>query len=456
MENNKTIHSIPVEKFKSDTDDFESWIELFEAAIEIAYNGATDAERRNAARRWLPLKLDDKARNTLTLVNGETWELLKENLQKALINPQDENKWRSRTPFIVWDGIESFQCLGTRVKRAVNRLHKGDKESEYYHRFADALPLDYQFGLNLGVPKDQRTIENAIDVADRVHTGILLKNTTTGTTGTAKTVSFTGAAMDDDRLKSLELAVQGMSVRMESMEAIQKGSEGAPLSRKDEARREFSSSRDRGSSRDRRPDSRDRRDRRDSYERDRRDHSREDRRRDDRDRYRAYNDSPYRGRSRRDSYDRRDYGGQSRDYRDQSRDYRRNDYRRDNYRSPSYQRSRNYDSRDRQYNGRYDSRDRQHDSRDRRYDSRDRQYDSRDRRTDSRDHRNNNGNSWGRQNSWDRGNNRNDQNRDNYRSPRRDDGRQNNETSQHRLAEFGEEWINAAIVEKRAREAQGN
>ena len=243
---NRVINSLPIEEFQSGTDDFESWIELFDTAIAITYKGATDQDKEIAARQWLPLKLDDQARLTLSNVTGEDWATLKNNLQKALIDPQDEERWNSRTPFITWDGVESFQSLATRVKRATDRFHRGDKEQEYYNRFDQALPFDYNLAFSFNIPKENRTIENALPIAERVRAS-LLKNKEKET-ATSNALFFTGAAMSNDEIEPLEQRMRSVTSRLENMELnATKESDNVPLNCRDEARlRLRSSSRNRG------------------------------------------------------------------------------------------------------------------------------------------------------------------------------------------------------------------
>ena len=417
----KQVNTLPVKEFKYGVDHFDSWIQLFEKAIKLAYKGAAADDIADASEQWLPLKLDDQARLVYDGVTGADWAAIKANLKKALVDPQEEYLWHARRATIVWDGVESFQSLGTRITRAVDTHHKGEKESEYFFRFRLALPRDYQRAIDLGCAKGDRTIKNAIDIAERVRVAdsdVGEAGATATPQAAPKTVTFTGASMTDDRLKSLELAVQGLSIRMENQETAKKA-EDEPRSRRDESRKEFFDNRDRRSS------SRDSRyDRRDSYERRRRDDSRDSRRsrHDSRDRYRAYDNSPYRGRSRRDSFDRRD--AYTRSYQDQDYDRRdsynrRDSYdRRDRYRSPSYARGSRYN---RSGSGR-DSDDRGRSDGWRRRDSRDRGY-GRSRQDTNR--------------RWD------------SRSPKKED------RPDHRLAEFNDvDWLCAAISEKRDRDRE--
>ena len=214
MAEGNSVYSLPINEFSSGVDHFESWISLFDAAIEITYKNATAADKQAAARQWLPLKLDDQARLIYSNVAGNTWAELKENLRKALIDPQEEYNWHAGKATITWDGVESFQCLATRVKRAVNTHQKSNKETEYYYRFILALPGDYQRIINLGLARDKRLIENAVDIAERVRV-----DSAGSSTAPSATTAFTGAAMSDDRIHSLELAMEGLALRVGNIES---------------------------------------------------------------------------------------------------------------------------------------------------------------------------------------------------------------------------------------------
>ena len=54
--------TLAVENFCSDKDDFEAWVNLFEAAIRLGYPSANLETFEGHCKIWLPLKLDDEAR----------------------------------------------------------------------------------------------------------------------------------------------------------------------------------------------------------------------------------------------------------------------------------------------------------------------------------------------------------------------------------------------------------
>ena len=361
-------------------EDFDSWVPLFERAVEVAHQ-IDKGDRRDAlCKKWLPLKLDDHSRTSLNSIDErKTWDETKTELSTRFADPQDRYNWLAGRDRIKWDGKESFHTLAARIKKKVDRHgFGGDKDQEYFFRFRDALREypEYQKSIDVGCG-DKWDLEEAKRIAGRLR--LADGNAAAAGVSTDKSVSFVGAAMSDDRLKSLELTLQGIAVRMENLEEESKKSR-TERSRNDSPVRERydrsqSRNRDRDHDRDRRDSrDRDRRDSRDSYRREDSRERRYDRRdsrdsRDSRSRDSSYGRYDRRGSdSRRGSADRRDYGRRgdydSRSYdrrspsrpRDYSQErssrerYNRDSYRRDGDRSPYRGGSRD-NSRDRRDGG---------------------------------------------------------------------------------------------------------
>ena len=387
----RTPYSLAVDNFKSHQDDFETWIELFESAIDLAYPAVDAATLNGHCIKWLPLKLDSEARTIYKNVTEAEWKKKKEKLSELLVNPEERYTWLTRRTTITWDGKESLHTLAAKIIQAVNKYDpkNGDKDREYFFRFRAAMPLEYKkaIDMNCGNDRPKRcTIAQAKTIACRLQAANAKATVSPGLAPTEKTVAFAGAAMSEERLKAVELGLQEMRVERSGNEA-----------RRTEDNRQYGrpNSRDRYDSRndsrvsDRRPDSRDR------YE----DRGRNDRFRNSRDsldrqndrygnRYRGYSNERQsydnRDRSRRDNYERpyrQEFRGNSRDRGDQGR-------------PTSSDRQSQFNQRDQQnYNTRPPSRER--------WNSRGR-WNSRD-RGNSRER----WNSRGRQPSRDRGNDRN-------------------------------------------------
>ena len=374
MATERATHSIPITDFQSDVDSFDNWIKRFEDAVVLSTN-APDDRKETLYKRWLPLKLDTKARE---LYDGcdqtAAWLAIKTELKNRLVDPQDKYNWQIRRTTITWDGKEDFHVLGNRIKRCVDLYDEtANKPSEYFLRFRQALPKDYRRAIDLGCDDTKRTIEEAKKMATKLRMSLLDDETTTpGETGRLtpeKSVSFTGAAMSDDRLKSVEMAVKSMGIRMDNIEESASASL-AQAEKKEDTDSQRSSWRDR---KDHRGRSRDRDS--DRYSRDSSRHSR------DGSRY-SRDSSRY---SRDGSRYSRDSSRYSRDSRDSSDDrgYR---YRRDSRESYRDRRDRRDGRDDRRNRDRRDDRDRRDRDRDSRRDhDRDRDRDRRRGRRDRTD-----------------------------------------------------------------------
>ena len=208
------MSTISVERFKTGEDDFEEWIQLFESSIVLGTNASTDARKIELYLRALPLKLDDEARALFKQCTG-TYAEKKEQMIELLIDPQEEYKWHAKKAKITWDGKESFHKLTAKVKKAVDKYDKlldaEAKAREYFFRFRNALPKNYRDAIDLGCGKNNRTIDDAKDFALRVQM-------TQNDDEEGKSVTFTGAVMSDDRLKTVEFSLTECAIRLENIE----------------------------------------------------------------------------------------------------------------------------------------------------------------------------------------------------------------------------------------------
>ena len=131
--------SIPCNDFQSGRDDFETWIEKFQSAVNVATNAPED-RKHPLYLQWLPLKLDDEARAVLKQVpQGTNYTDTIKRMKDLLIDEVEIYKWRAMKSQILWDGKESFQALATRVKRTVDKYEKeltnASKEWAYFFQF---------------------------------------------------------------------------------------------------------------------------------------------------------------------------------------------------------------------------------------------------------------------------------------------------------------------------------
>ena len=197
----------------------DEWFEIFENAVQLAMNPSTDARKWDLCKRWLPIKLDSEARAVYKQIPTTlTYEQTKAQLKDCLVDPNEVYKWKAMKSQIVWDGKESFQALATRVKRAVDNYEKelddNGKKWAYFFRFRESLPeTPYQDYIDLSLTKNDRTIENAMELASRVK----MTQRDKEPTREPKQVAFTGLAMADDRIGGLELAVAQLGTKIENL-----------------------------------------------------------------------------------------------------------------------------------------------------------------------------------------------------------------------------------------------
>ena len=163
----KVTNSLPIDPYCPEKDDFEDWIIRFESAVVLSTNVTDKARKHSLFLKWLSLKLDNRSRIILATCKETDWDKLKLELRDLLVDPQEKYDWRARRKTITWDGKESFHVLATNIMRSVDKYDpNANKQQEYFFRFRDALPLEYRRAIDLGVPEDRLTIDEAKKIAN--------------------------------------------------------------------------------------------------------------------------------------------------------------------------------------------------------------------------------------------------------------------------------------------------
>ena len=221
----KPTANVHIDKFDANSDDFEEWVLLFETAVQLATNVTSQGTLYGLYKKWLPLKIDESARQSLAQADQTAnWPDLKAQLANLLIDPQERYKWQIRQSTVKWDGKESVHQLATRVVRLVNKYERDMpdvyKRREYFNRFRDAFDSVTRNKIDMHLPEGTRTIENAKDVVMRHH----LASADDGKEGGAK-AEFKAAGFSEpypqhglhpDRATSLETAIAGLTTQMEN------------------------------------------------------------------------------------------------------------------------------------------------------------------------------------------------------------------------------------------------
>ena len=213
---------IPIEDFRPDYHDPDEWLKRFEKAVNLATNCRDEDRQKELYLAWLPMKLDDGTRLLLSgATNQDDWAELKKEFKELLITPQDKYNWRSGRKRITWDGRENFHALAARVKRTIDRYEDRPKEADYYHEFRLALPRNYQQAIDLGHAGE--TLAEAKRIALRCQAALAGGNDDGAGATKEKSVAFIGGVMsenkprDQDRLKEIEMGLQGMSVKVDNL-----------------------------------------------------------------------------------------------------------------------------------------------------------------------------------------------------------------------------------------------
>ena len=163
--------NININTFNSRKDDFETWVNLFERAVNLSTNDRDENNLHYLYKEWLPLKLDDAAQAHLENASSDDWLALKGELADLLTDPLEKIKWEAKSSPIQWDGNETIQSLASRVTRNVNKFKKQMpqvvKDRSYFERFVMAFDKPIRKFIHQNCAIDNRTIANAKDIVTR-------------------------------------------------------------------------------------------------------------------------------------------------------------------------------------------------------------------------------------------------------------------------------------------------
>ena len=224
QQHERSAANINIDKFQSNVDDIETFLELFENSVELATGVEDEARKGHLCKRWLPLKLDDAALATYKQATSTSWKDLKEELIGLLVDPQEKYKWQAKLTTIKWDGKESFHTLASRVKRAVDKFDKDMpqefKDREYFFRFRAAFKKPMRRFIDMGCPANKRNLDHAKEVALRYQ--LTLCDEDDGAAGgndhdPMRAVGFAGAVLHEDRATGIEAALTGMTTQLENL-----------------------------------------------------------------------------------------------------------------------------------------------------------------------------------------------------------------------------------------------
>ena len=212
---------IDIEKFNSEEDEFEEWVELFESAVLLSTENRDQANVAFLCRKWLPLKLDKPARAALRQVTARDWPGIKAELADLLVDPEEKAKWQAKQITITWDGKESVHALAARVTTAVNKYEKhlpqALKEKSYFEHFKDAYDLPRRKTIMFNCREGNRTIEAAKEVALNFNISKFEEGRKDAQEAGAKSVTFASGTFHPDRATSIENTIAGIATQVEDL-----------------------------------------------------------------------------------------------------------------------------------------------------------------------------------------------------------------------------------------------
>ena len=168
--------SIPVKNFSGEDkeQDFDLWVLQFEAAVDRGINPHSKKRHHEYCLQWISTCLSPysfaiwmRAEHKLS-----DWEELKKELAMAYEDPSIRSEWRTNMKALMWDEHnQTLQAYCAKVMRCVDTFDKeiattvAAKRSNYYLRFVNGLPNDYNEQVRVSCTKEN--IDKALGICIR-------------------------------------------------------------------------------------------------------------------------------------------------------------------------------------------------------------------------------------------------------------------------------------------------
>ena len=167
-----------MDKFSSTNkeQDFSVWVRQFEDAINRSFNPHSRRRHHGYCLQWLPSLLHTEAYAIWERADARRsdWEKLKNELELTYEDPAMRTEWKNNLKAYVWDEKNvPLQNYCAKVKRYVDTFETEMAEcpaalkGQYYLRFFNGLPEDYQGQVTLSLTAKSQDIEKAMDVCLR-------------------------------------------------------------------------------------------------------------------------------------------------------------------------------------------------------------------------------------------------------------------------------------------------
>ena len=176
--------SLSIKQFSSEdkTQDFDIWVSQFEEAVNRGTNPHSRRRHYRYCLQWLPGYLSTDAyviwkRHR----NCKDWVELKGILRDEYEDPLVKAEWKNNTNALPWDEEkEPLTTYCSKIKRYVDLFDTeiadvpAAKKVQYYQRFFNGMPLDYQDQITMGLAPKKREVHRALDICIRFQ--IIKKN----------------------------------------------------------------------------------------------------------------------------------------------------------------------------------------------------------------------------------------------------------------------------------------
>ena len=173
-----SVKHLNLEKFScsNKAQDFPVWVRQYQDSIRRNFNPHSKRRHFLYCLEWFPALLDteayaiwEKAEN-----RDKDWEKLKDELELTYEDPAMRTEWKNNLKAYVWDEHNvSLQTYSAKVKRYVDTFETDMSDcpkalrGQYYLRFFNGLPEDYQGQVTLSLTAKNQDIDKAMEVCLR-------------------------------------------------------------------------------------------------------------------------------------------------------------------------------------------------------------------------------------------------------------------------------------------------
>ena len=155
--------------------DLGIWISQFEDVIFYSLNPHSKRRHDKYCLKWLPGHLNDDAYAIWKRHKScNNWEQLKNKLLLEYEDPTFRMEWKSNPLAYIWDeDKETLTSYCSKVKRYVDAFDTDiaevpkAKRNQYYRRFFNGLPPDYQNEVRMRTSSKKVDVDKALDICLR-------------------------------------------------------------------------------------------------------------------------------------------------------------------------------------------------------------------------------------------------------------------------------------------------